>query len=300
MAEQAVTRCGRIAIVGRPNVGKSTLLNGLVGHKISITAPKPQTTRHAILGIHTTGPNQFIYVDTPGLHREQGTALNRTLNRTARASLGDVDLVLFLVEALNWQAEDEQVLQLLKPLSIPVVLIVNKVDRIRDKEQLLPFLAEVSDKHSFTAVLPLSARRQKDHQRLEEVLVTYLPEGPHFYSEDEITDRSMRFLAAERVREKLTRALEKELPYALTVEIESYVEEPERDVISALIWVEREGQKKIVIGEGGSMLRRVGQAAREELVELLGRRVHLQLWVKVRKGWSDDERALLSLGFGDS
>lgn len=292
--------CGRIAIVGRPNVGKSTLLNGLVGHKISITAPKPQTTRHAILGIHTVGSNQFIYVDTPGLHREQTSALNRTLNRTARASLNEVDVVLFLIEAMRWQDEDQQVLDLLRHLTIPVLLVVNKVDRIANKDEMLPFLAEMSQKHAFAAVVPLSARRHKDHQRLEDILASHLPEAPHVFSEDEITDRSMRFLAAERVREKLTRALEKELPYALTVEIESYVEEPERDVISALIWVEREGQKKIVIGEGGSMLRRVGQAAREELVELLGKRVHLQLWVKVRKGWSDDERALLSLGFGDS
>ena len=293
------THAGYAALLGRPNVGKSTLLNRLIGQKISITAPKPQTTRHVILGIQTLPEAQIVYVDTPGLHRPGRRAMNRYLNRSAASVLGYVDIVVFLIEALRWTAEDEDVLQRLTDFAGPVVLAVNKVDRIADKQRLLPFLQEVAVKRQFIEVVPLSAIQGHQVATLEQVISRLLPEQPFLFPEDQITTASERFLAAELIREKLTRLLREELPYALTVEIERFVEEGQLVRIHALIWVERASQKGIVIGEKGATLREVGRQARQDLERMLDRKVYLETWVKVREGWSDDERALQSLGYTD-
>lgn len=293
------TRAGHAALLGRPNVGKSTLLNRLIGQKVSITAPKPQTTRHVILGIQTLPEAQIVYVDTPGLHRQRRRALNRYLNRAAASVLGYVEVVVFLIEALRWTEEDQEVLRRLESYSGPVVLAVNKVDRVADKSRLLPFLQEMAGRRSFAEVVPLAALKGDNVAALEQVIIRLLPVGEFLFPEDQITTISERFLAAELVREKLTRLLRQELPYALTVEIERFVEEGRLARIHAVIWVERESQKGIVIGEGGATLREVGRQAREELERLLDRRVYLETWVKVREGWSDDERALRSLGYAD-
>ncbi|MFO7641653.1 MAG: GTPase Era [Candidatus Competibacteraceae bacterium] len=293
------TRAGHVALLGRPNVGKSTLLNRLIGQKVSITAPKPQTTRHVILGIQTLPETQIVYVDTPGLHRQRRRALNRYLNRAAASVLGYVEVVVFLIEALRWTEEDQDVLRRLESYSGPVVLAVNKVDRVADKPRLLPFLQELAGRRSFAEVVPLAALTGDNVAALEQVITRLLPVGEFLFPEDQITTISERFLAAELIREKLTRLLREELPYALTVEIERFVEEGRLARIHAVIWVERESQKGIVIGEGGATLREVGRQAREELERLLDRRVYLETWVKVREGWSDDERALRSLGYAD-
>ena len=288
-----------VVIVGRPNVGKSTLLNRLIGQKLSITAPKPQTTRHLILGIQTLPEAQIVYVDTPGLHCQSRRAMNRYLNRAAASVLGYVDVVVFLVEALRWTDEDEDVLSRLVDFQGPVALAVNKVDRISDKTRLLPFLQEIAGKRNFVEVAPLSALEGDNVPALERIIARLLPEREFLFPEDQITTASERFLAAELVREKLTRLLREELPYALTVEIERFVEEDRLVRIHAVIWVERETQKGIVIGEKGRTLREVGRQAREDMERLLGRKVFLETWVKVREGWSDDERALRSLGYAD-
>lgn len=293
------TRAGHAALLGRPNVGKSTLLNRLIGQKLSITAPKPQTTRHVISGIQTLPEAQIVYVDTPGLHRQNRRALNRYLNRAAASVLGYVDVVVFLIEALRWTEEDQEILRRLADYSGPVVLAVNKVDRVADKPRLLPFLREMAGRRTFAEVVPLAALKGDNVAALEQVIVRLLPIGEFLFPADQITTISERFLAAELVREKLTRLLREELPYALTVEIERFVEEGRLARIHAVIWVERESQKGIVIGEGGATLREVGRQAREELERLLDRRVYLETWVKVREGWSDDERALRSLGYAD-
>ncbi len=294
------THAGYAALLGRPNVGKSTLLNRLIGQKISITAPKPQTTRHVILGIQTLPEAQIVYVDTPGLHRQGKRAMNRYLNRAAASVLGYVDVVVFLIEALRWTVEDEDVLQRLTEFAGPVVLAINKVDRIADKQRLLPFLGEIASKRQFVEVVPLAAINGDNVVALEQVIARLLPEQDFLFPEDQITTSSERFLAAELIREKLTRLLREELPYALTVEIEHFVEEGRLVRIHALIWVERASQKGIVIGEKGATLREVGRQARQDLERLLDRKVFLETWVKVREGWSDDERALQSLGYGDS
>ena len=299
MVEKSAFRCGFVALVGRPNVGKSTLLNRLLGQKISITSRKPQTTRHSLLGIKTTDTAQFAYVDTPGLHVKEKKAMNRYMNRAAAAVLGDVDAVVLVVEAGRWTDEDENVLRRLKMLSTPVVLAVNKADRVKDKASLLPQLAELSEKMDFAEIVPLSALKGDNTDRLEQAVRGLLPGSVALFPEDQITDRTERFLAAELVREKLMRRLGQELPYALTVEIEQFKDRGEMVEIAALIWVEREGQKKIIIGKGGSGLREVGREARTEMETLFGRKVFLQLWVKVKEGWSDDERALRSLGYSD-
>lgn len=290
-------RCGTIAIVGRPNVGKSTLMNGLIGQKISITSPKPQTTRHRIHGILTQDEAQLVFVDTPGIHLNGGKALNRVMNRTASSALEGVDLVMMLVEAGRFTDEDARVAQLIANVKVPVVLVINKVDKIQPREKLLPYLAELGQKVAFTESLPISAYDKKHTQLVINTLIKHLPESEAMFDEDMVTDASSRFLAAEVVREKLMRRLEKEIPYGLTVEIEKYEVTPERVIIDALILVEREGQKRIVIGEGGSMLKQVGSEARQDLMRMLDSRVHLQLWVKVKDNWSDDERALASLGY---
>lgn len=297
--EVTTIHTGYAALLGRPNVGKSTLLNRLIGQKISITAPKPQTTRHVILGIQTLPEAQIVYVDTPGLHRQTGRAMNRYLNRAAASVLSYVDVVIFLIEALRWTEEDEDVLQRLADFSGSVVLAVNKSDRIADKTRLLPFLQDIASKRKFVEVVPLSALKGDNVAELECAIARLLPIGPLLFPEDQITTASERFLVAELIREKLTRLLREELPYALTVEIERFVEEERLVRINAVIWVERQTQKGIVIGEGGATLRTVGRQAREDMERLLGRKVFLETWVKVREGWSDDERALQSLGYAD-
>ena len=293
------THAGYAALLGRPNVGKSTLLNRLIGQKISITAPKPQTTRHVILGIQTLPEAQIVYVDTPGLHRQGRRAMNRYLNRAAASVLGYVDVAVFLIEALRWTDEDEDVLRRLAAFPGPVVLAVNKVDRIADKARLLPFLGDRAGRRAFAEVVPLSALKGDNVATLEQAIARLLPVGDFLFPADQVTTASERFLAAELIREKLTRLLREELPYALTVEIERFAEEERLTRIHAMIWVERASQKGIVIGEKGATLREVGRQARQDLERLLGRPVFLETWVKVREGWSDDERALRSLGYAD-
>ena len=293
------TRAGYAALLGRPNVGKSTLLNRLIGQKISITAPKPQTTRHVILGIQTLPEAQIVYVDTPGLHRQGQRAMNRYLNRAAASVLGYVDVAVLLIEALRWTDEDGDVLQRLASFSRPVVLAVNKADRIADKARLLPFLRDMADRREFAEIVPLSALKGDNVAALEQVIARLLPVGDFLFPAEQITTASERFLAAELIREKLTRLLREELPYALTVEIERFAEEERLTRIHAVIWVERASQKGIVIGEKGTTLREVGRQARQDLERLLGCPVFLETWVKVREGWSDDERALRSLGYAD-
>ncbi|MBB3046003.1 GTP-binding protein Era [Litorivivens lipolytica] len=293
------SRCGYIAIVGRPNVGKSTLLNHILGQKISITSRKPQTTRHRVLGIKTRDQIQAIYVDTPGLHRGQKRAINRYMNRAATTSLRDVDVIAFVIEAGRWTEEDAWVLEQLKNYQCPVLLVINKVDKLEDKAELLPFIAARNSEHNYAQVVPVSALRADNLTALEQTLDAYLPEGPHFFDEEQITDRSMRFLTAEIVREKITRQLGDELPYAMTVEIEQYKLERGVTHISAAIYVERDGQKKILIGKGGSRLKSIGREARLDIEKLIDGKVMLNLWVKIKSGWSDDERALRSLGYDD-
>lgn len=289
-------RCGYIAIVGRPNVGKSTLLNALLGQKLSITSPKPQTTRHQILGIRSDADAQYIFVDTPGMHKG-GKAINRYMDKAAGSSVADVDAVIFVISADRWTEEDDYVLQRVQQAGNPVILAVNKVDKIEDKEKLLPLLAQLAQKMDFAHILPISAWKKTNLRELLGVVRGCLPQAAPFYPEDQVTNRSERFLAAEIIREKLMRKLGKELPYSLTVEIEKFVLDGNMYRIGALIWVERKGQKKIVIGRGGEGLKDVGAQARRDMENLFSRKVFLELWVKVREGWSDDERALRSLGY---
>lgn len=295
-------RAGTVAIVGRPNVGKSTLLNALVGQKLSITSPKPQTTRHRVMGILSGQAFQAVFIDTPGLHTNQPRALNRLMNRAAGSSMADADLILWMVDAARWTAEDEAVLERVRSADKPCILVINKVDRLRRREQLLPLIEKLAGLHAFAAVVPLSAQRPADVNRLAPVIEGLLPEAPPLFPADQVTDRSERFLAAEVIREKLTRFLHQELPYGLTVEIESWQEQddPPAVDIHAVIWVERAGQKPIVIGKGGQVLKSVGRAARLELNQSLGRRVHLELWVKVRENWADSDTALRALGYESS
>ena len=298
MAENAF-HCGYVAIVGRPNVGKSTLLNRILGQKISITANRPQTTRHRILGIKTTSLSQVVYVDTPGLHLGGKRAINRYMNRTATGSISDVDVVLFVIEGMRWTEEDEHVLDRLKKTSAPVFLVVNKLDSIASKEDLLPHLKALSAKRDFVQIIPLSAQTGEGVDRLEAEIEAILPVSTPFFPEDQITDRSERFLAAELLREKLVRLLTQELPYSTTVEIEKFSIENGVRHIHAVIWVEREGQKGIIIGKKGQTLKKIGELARKDMERAFDGKVFLQLWVKVRSGWSDDERALRSLGYQD-
>ncbi len=290
-------RCGYIALVGRPNVGKSTLLNRILGQKISITSRRPQTTRHRVLGIKTLPHAQLIYVDTPGIHDFNGRAMNRHMNRTASSVLSDVDVVVFLVDGLHWTADDELVLKKLAHISCPVILAVNKIDVLDKREALLPGLQPLAEKFPFTEIIPISARKGDNVAALETCIEALLPEAQPLYPEDQVTDRSVRFLAAELVREKLFRKLGRELPYGLTVQIEQYRNEPGITHIHALIWVERGSQKNIVIGKGGRVLKEVGREARLDIEELIGNKVNLKLWVKIKEGWADDERALQSLGY---
>jgi len=292
-------RCGTAAIVGRPNVGKSTLLNALIGERLSITGPKPQTTRHRILGIVTRNRGQILLLDTPGLHRTDARAIGRQLNRTARQALGEADVVVHVVEAMRWTEEDEGVWRVLADISQPKLLVLSKIDIHKDRSVLLPYIARITAERSYDAVLLVSARDKDGIAQLEQAIIERLPEGDAVYPPDEITDRSERFLAAELVREQLMLRLAQELPYATTVEIEEFTEGAERCEIGAVIWVEREGQKAIVIGAGGAQLKAIGSAARQAMQRLFGRRVFLRLWVKVRDNWSDDEAALRRFGYGD-
>lgn len=297
--ETDTTRCGYVALVGRPNVGKSTLLNHLLGQKISITSRKPQTTRHRVLGIKTEDAVQIIYVDTPGLHKHAPKAINRYMNQTASHAMLDVDVVVFVVDRTRWTDEDEWVLEKLRAVQCPVILALNKVDLLEDKAKLLPILQEYGQKFPFAEIFPLSALRGHNLPDLEAAIVQLLPQNPHFFPEDQLTDRSERFLAAELVREKVMRQLGEEVPYEITVEVESFQEQRGVLHIHALILVERDGQKKIVIGTDGERIRQIGEEARRDMEKLFGHKIMLKLWVKVKSGWSDDERALRSLGYND-
>ncbi|EMH2394789.1 TPA: GTPase Era [Proteus mirabilis] len=294
------TYCGFIAIVGRPNVGKSTLLNQLLGQKVSITSRKPQTTRHRIMGIDTDGAYQAIYVDTPGLHIEEKRAINRLMNRAASSSIGDVELVIFVVEGTNWTPDDEMVLNKLKSLRCPVLLAINKVDNVTDKTKLLPHIVFLSQQMDFLDVVPISAEKGMNVDTIAKIVRNCLPEAIHHFPEDYITDRSQRFMASEIIREKLMRFLGEELPYSVTVEIEQFVTNDRGGYdIHGLILVEREGQKKMVIGNKGAKIKKIGTEARMDMEDLFENKVHLELWVKVKAGWADDERALRSLGYVD-
>lgn len=294
------SQCGLVAIVGRPNVGKSTLLNRLLGQKVSITSRKPQTTRHRILGIDTEGNRQAIFVDTPGLHQEEKRAINRYMNRAASTTLADVGVVLFVVEGTRWQDDDQMVLDKIKESGLPCYLVVNKVDKVEDKEALMQHLQSLSEKHSFDHIVPVCARNGKMVDELRELVFASLPESEFYYPDDYITDRSSRFMAAEIIREKLMRFTGDELPYSTTVEIEQF-KLGDNGVyrISGLILVERESQKRMVIGKGGKHLKTIGEHARKDMENLFDNKVFLELWVKVKQGWADDERALRSLGYGD-
>lgn len=298
---QETQRCGLVAIVGKPNVGKSTLLNALVGQKISITSRKAQTTRHRITGVRTEGNTQYVFVDTPGFQTRHGSALNRSLNRAVTGVIGDVDVVLFVVEAGNFTLADAKVLNLLKP-GIPAILVANKLDLVHRRAELAPWLRDMQQRHAFAEFVPISAKQPKDIERLLQVCAKYLPEQPWWYDADELTDKSERFLAGEMIREKLFRLTGEELPYTSTVVVDQFEEEPspknKRLVrIAATIIVERDSHKAMIIGEGGEKLKRIGTEARQELEHLFDAKVFLQLWVKVRAGWADDEARVRSFGY---
>ncbi|MGH8134453.1 MAG: GTPase Era [Steroidobacteraceae bacterium] len=292
----AAFRSGVAALVGRPNVGKSTLLNALVGEKLSIVTPRPQTTRHRILGICNLPGAQVAFVDTPGLHRTAGRALNKAMNRTAAAALADADLVVLVVEAPLWAAEDELVLSRIARSGRPAIVAVNKIDRVRPRERLLPYLAALAARHAFLAIVPVSALKADNIDDLRDTIAAHLPASPALFPEGELTDRAPAFRIAEMIREKLTLELNQEVPYGIAVEVERLTEEEHRLVVDAAVWVDRAGQKPIVIGAKGERLKRVGRAARLALNGLLGRRVHLNLWVKVRENWADNARSLKELG----
>jgi GTPase len=289
-------RSGFAALVGRPNVGKSTLLNALVGVKLSIVTPRPQTTRHRILGVVTLPDAQIAFVDTPGLHLKASRALNKAMNRTASAALADADLVVLVVEALRFTSEDELALGRIVRAGRPAIAAVNKVDRVRPRARLLPYLAELGERHGFLAIVPVSALREENIADLRTTIAAHLPHSPPLYPAGELTDRSLSFRIAETIREKLTLELNQEVPYGIAVEVERLTEEQGMLSVDAAIWVDREGQKPIVIGARGERLKRVGRAARLALNALLGRRLHLNLWVKVRANWADNTRALRELG----
>jgi GTP-binding protein Era len=292
--------CGYVAIIGRPNVGKSTLLNHLLGQKLSITSRKPQTTRHRLLGIKNGENAQIIYVDTPGLHERKHNAMNRYLNRAAQNSLEGVDVILWLVETLRWTGEDAFVLKLLAQTSIPVILGINKIDKIKDKKVLLPYLQNLTLKYDFSEIFPISAKRGDNLVELETKIVKLLPINLPIFALDQITDRSERFLCAEIIREKLVRRLGDELPYRLTVQIDNFEDHTDLIYINAIIWVERPGQKAIVIGKKGQILKEIGEEARKDMEKLLEQKVFLQSWVKLKQGWCDDERILQQLGYTDN
>jgi GTPase len=292
-------RCGYVAIVGRPNVGKSTLLNRIVGQKLAITSHKAQTTRHSLLGIKTTARGQVIFIDTPGIHQRGGGALNRYLNRTARGATGGVDLVLFVVEALRFTREDAQALRVVTGADAPSIAVVNKSDIVKDKQRLLPYLQALAERQQFRELVPVSATTGDQMELLERLVFEALPEGPNLFPPDQLTDRSERFFAAELLREQLMRRYGGELPYQSTVEIERFAEADGRYRVNAVIWVERQGQKAIIVGSGGQALKGAARQARLEMQKLFDCPVHLEVWVKVKRSWSSDEAALDMLGYDD-
>ncbi|AWK13819.1 GTPase Era [Candidatus Fukatsuia symbiotica] len=300
MSEVPKKYCGFISIVGRPNVGKSTLLNALLGQKVSITSRKPQTTRHRIMGIHTEGVYQTIYVDTPGLHIEEKRAINRLMNRAASSAIGDVELVIFVVEGTHWTADDEMVVNKLRHVQCPVLLAINKIDNVIDKSKLLPHMQFISQQMSFLDIVPIAAEKNINLTTIANIVRRYIPEAEHHFPENYITDRSQRFMASEIIREKLMRFLGEELPYSVTVEVEQFIINARGGyTIHGLILVEREGQKKMVIGNKGAKIKTIGIEARQDMEQMFMVKVHLELWVKVKSGWADDERALRSLGYID-
>lgn len=290
-------RCGLVAVIGRPNVGKSTLVNSIMGYKVSIVTAKPQTTRHRILAVHTGEKQQIIFVDTPGLHRNAGKAMNRMMNRTAANALADGDLILFVSDATRWTSEDDDVLKRLKSARAPVIALLNKVDKVHPKEKLLEAIALMSARFDFSEIVPISAKKNDNLDHLMNMIPAYLPESPPLYPEDMQTDRSEEFHVAEIIREKLTLMLHQEMPYGLTVQVERLVREEKGIAINAIIWVERDSQKGIAVGKNGSVLKRVGRSARLDIAKHLGQAIHLEMWVKVRKNWADNESDLLNLGF---
>ncbi len=299
MNKKQQQRCGYIAIVGRPNVGKSTLLNNILGMKLSITSRKPQTTRHQILGVKTSAETQAIYVDTPGIHQRRSSAINKYMNRAATSVLNDVDVILFVVQAKQWTEEDQAIVEKLQSVSCPVVLVVNKMDKLPDKKELLPVIDSLSSHFDFSEIIPVSALNGINVDVLEQKILPLLPENIHVYSSDQVTDRSMRFLAGEIIREKLIRELGQELPYTSTVDIDKYIEDKDLVRIHATIYVESTGQKAIIIGKKGARLKSIGTEARQDISRLIDSKVYINLWVKVREGWSNDERALRGLGYGE-
>ena len=292
-------RSGYAVLVGRPNVGKSTLLNRLLGQKIAITSHKPQTTRHRVLGIRSQQDGQIVFVDTPGIHDRGGKAMNRYLNRTAHSALLDVDVAVFVVQALAWTEEDQQVLGAIEHAAVPVIAAVNKTDLVSPKEQLLPFLKTLSERYSFVDVVPISARDGGNVEELAGSVLRQLPEGEAIFPDDQITDRSERFFAAELLREQLIRRYHRELPYSVTVEIERFEEVEGRYIIGAVIWVERDSQRAILLGKGGEAMKQTAMAARKAMNDFFQTRVHLEVWIKVKKSWSSDEASLISLGYTD-
>ena len=290
-------RCGMVAVIGRPNVGKSTLINAIMGRKVSIVTAKPQTTRHRILAVHTTDDVQIIFVDTPGLHRKAGKAMNKLMNRTAANALADADVVLFVTDVTRWTTEDDDVLKRLQRIDAPVVAVLNKIDKVHPREKLLDALGLMAARFDFAEIIPVSAQKHDNLDQLMTMLPGFLPESPPLFPEDMHTDRSREFHAAEVIREKLTLMLHQELPYGLTVQVERFLEEPGGLTINAIIWVERDSQKGIVVGKNGSVLKKVGRAARLELKEQLNCNVHLELWVKVKANWADNEQDLMNLGY---
>ncbi len=290
-------RCGFVAVVGRPNVGKSTLVNAMMGRKVSIVTAKPQTTRHRILAIRTGDQEQIIFVDTPGLHRNSGRAMNRLMNRAAVSALADADLALFVIEATRWSEEDDDVLQRIKASKVPCIALLNKIDTVHPKERLLEAIDALSKRHDFVEIIPVSARKRDNLKILAGSIRGFLPESPPLFPAEMQTDRSAEFHAAEVIRERLTIHLRDELPYGLTVQVEQYSQDRERLTIHAVIWVERDSQKGIVVGKGGKMLKKIGQEARLALAKQLHLPVHLELWVKVKDNWADSEQDLLNLGY---
>lgn len=292
-----ISKCGFIAIVGRPNVGKSTLLNIVLQKKISITSDKPQTTRSQVLGIKTVGPIQEVYIDTPGIHNAEKRAMNRYMNRLASSVIVDADIIVFMIDATRWQEDDELILEKIKHSKGPVILAINKVDKLKNKALLFPLIEKLQAKFGFTHIIPMSATSGENIAALESEIIALLPEGPHLFPDEQITDKTPRFQVSEIIREKLIRATGEEIPYSTNVEIESYKDEEKLLSISAIIWVEREGQKPIVIGIGGERLKAIGTQARKDIERLFDKKVFLRLWVKVKDNWTDDDRILKSLGY---
>ncbi len=291
------TFCGYIALIGRPNVGKSTLMNQLIKQKISITSRKPQTTRHRVLGIHTEDSHQLVYVDTPGIHRQEYQAMNKMMNQTAKKVLQDVDVAVMIIDSQRWQDEDEDILKLVKQVKVPTILVINKIDCIKDKSTLLPLIEMLQHKHSFEAIIPLSARTGVQVHELENKLKKMLPESPFFFSPDQVTDRSTKFICSEILREKVFRFCGQELPYCASVEIESFQEDDKLITIHALIIVDKENHKRMLIGNKGEKMKEMATQARLDMQRLLEKKVFLKCWVKVKSGWADNIRMLRQLGY---